>query len=412
MTPCYGTRVSTTDITVALVTALAVESAAVRLMIDDGRNHAVSRDRNRYLVGWIPSRDSERPHRVVTVLQAQDGTRNAAAVCTDLARSFPDLRLVLMCGIAGGIPAPREPERHVRLGDIVSAAGGIVDYDHVRSTNGRNRLRRPLEGLSKVLLRADRELETREYAGHQPWSDLIAGVGRDVPVAFRRPTGGPATPSPAGGSRVHRAALGSADRLLRDARRRDELARRYGVRAVEMEGSGLAVGADLAGLEWYVVRGVADHCDGAKSDTWHRHAALVAAAYTRILLGEVPPLDADRSTADGPTARPPTTGRVNGSGTAANGAHLATIVDALLALRVMQDDYQRRGVLAVLPPRIRTQVPDHVVARLHVIALVQTCERFPDGAEELLSALRLVLGTESPELARLVAVFDEHWPDR
>src|SRR5262249_4475507 len=186
--------------------------------------------------GWVPSRDPDRPHRVVVATQVQDGTRNAAAICTNMARSFPSLRCIVMSGIAAGVPAPRAPERHVRLGDIVSATGGVVDYDHVRPVDGTDRGGRRREGLSKALLRADRGVETNELAGNRPWLELIDGTRRPVPPDFARPPGATGWP------RVHRGAIGSADRLLRDARKRDEIAARYGGRAVEMEGSGIAVG--------------------------------------------------------------------------------------------------------------------------------------------------------------------------
>src|SRR5262245_3496885 len=241
---------------IGLVAALAVESAAVQLMVDDVVREPVAGDPNLYRSGWLPSRDPRRPHRVVLAVQTRDGTRNAAALCANLARSFPDLRHVLLCGIAGGIPAPNTPDSHVRLGDVVSATEGIVDYDHVRTVDGHDYLRRPAEGLSKALLRADREIEARELAGSASWFDLLEAGRRPVPAEFARPPDGSDVllrngrrvphpgPPRAGRPVVHRAAIGSADRLVRDARKRDQLATRFRVRAVEMEGSGVAVASD------------------------------------------------------------------------------------------------------------------------------------------------------------------------
>jgi len=79
-------------------------------------------------------------------------------------------------------------------------------------------------------------------------------------------------------------------RLLRDAARRDELARRYGIKGVEMEGSGLAVGASLRGVPWFVVRGVSDYCDKLKDDTWREYASLTSAAFVAVLLRHCRPL--------------------------------------------------------------------------------------------------------------------------
>jgi nucleoside phosphorylase len=360
-----------------LVTALPVECAAMRLMVDDLRPAAVPGDDNLYDVGLLPSSVAGRPHRVVLALQAQDGTRHAAAVATHLVRSFPTLRHVVMSGIAGGIPVPADGTAAVRLGDVVTAAGGIVDYGHLRLTEQGARVRRPVDGLSKVLLRADRELATRELLGNLSWHRSV----EEAPPAFRRPE--PGRP------RVHRTVVGSADLLLRHAAVRDDLADGFGVRAVEMEGSGIAAAADLHGLDWYMVRGVADYADAVKADRWHGYAALVAAAYTRMLLSAVPPA----------APAPP---RATSGG-------LGALVEALLALPVMRDDLQRRAVLGGLPDAIRTQIPDHQVPRLHVLALVQTCQRFTTGDQALLDALELVLGRDSAEWERVAAAVARHW---
>src|SRR5262249_24017023 len=161
---------------------------------------------------------------------------------TGMARSFPSVQHVVMCGIAGRIPVGVDSAEQVRLGDIVSAAEGLVDYGHLRVVPPGAELRRAVDGLSRVLQRADRELAARELPGGRPWLDLIDERADDLPVGFRRPD--------AGQPRVHRTIVASADWLLRDARVRDDLAVRFNARAVEMEGSGIAVAADLQGLHW------------------------------------------------------------------------------------------------------------------------------------------------------------------
>lgn len=420
-----------------IVTALPWECAAARLFVGDLRDLSVQGDPNHYGSGWMPSKDPSRPHRVVVALQVQDGTRNASALCSDMARSFPELQVFIMCGIAGGVPAAPGAERRVRLGDILSATAGVVDYDHVRSVDGQNVLRRTVEGLSKALLRADRELEVKSLAGDDVWRgpldetavrvprflplsqganlrELGHAVGAGVSVAgdvadSAGGTGGTdATGAgdvadarrahPVGWPQVHRGAIGSADRLVRDVVLRDALASRYGILGVEMEGSGIAVGADLHERHWYMVRGVADYCDNrTKSDAWHPYASLAAAAYVRALLAECQPFGVGVRRDVGSVSR------VSGV------SGLQAIVQALLDLPVVQDDYQRRAVLAQLPERIRTVVPDNVVARLHVVALVRTCEDSPDGRDALLDVLRLTLGADSPQFLRVEGVILDNW---
>jgi nucleoside phosphorylase len=399
------------EIHVGVVTALPVECAAVRLLVDDLVDQPAPGDPNHYMSGWLPSRELGRPHRVVVAMQAQDGTRNAATISTDLIRSFPHVRCVVMCGIAGGVPTPAVPERHVRLGDIVVGTGGVVDYDHTRTVNGTDQLRRTVGGLSPVLLRADRELEAREHVGDWPWRMWLEGWHRRMPPGFTRPPErtdlllwrGQRIEHPRreesghapGWPKVHRGAVASSDRLVRDAVKRDELAERYRVYAVEMETSGIAVGADLHAAHWFVVRGVVDYCDHAsKNDMWHRYSALAAAAYLRALLAECRPF----------------TDRRNRGGNEDSLADLTKVVDALLAMPQMRDDYQRRAIMALLPEHIRTTVPDNVNGRLHVVALVQTCFTAADGRESLLGALRLSLPAQSLDLRRAAEIIETHWP--
>ena len=367
---------------IGLVAALPVESAAARLMVDELEVARAPGDSNLYHVGQVPSRTVGRPHRVALATQVQDGTRHAAALATAMARSFPSLRHIVMSGIAAGIPLSADGSREIRLGDVVTTAEGLVDYGSLRITDDSAQLRRPVDGLSRVMLRADRELAAREVLGDLPWLDLVDRLADQAPPTLRRPE--PGRP------RVHRTTVASADWLVRNAGIRDGLADRFGVRAVEMEGSGIAVGTDLQGLDWYMVRGISDFADAAKADRWHGYAALVAAAYTRALLGEVQPVGAgpERQHSDG----------------------LGEIVNSLLSIPLMRDDLQRRAVLAALPGSIRAQIPDNQVGRLHVLALVQTCQRFPDGDTALLAALELVLGEESEELSRVAQAVEQYWP--
>src|SRR2546423_12763077 len=131
------------EIHVGIVTALPVECAAVRLLVDDLVDQPAPGDPNHYMSGWLPSRELGRPHRVVVAMQAQDGTRNAATISTDLIRSFPHVRCVVMCGIAGGMPTPAVPERHGRVGDIVVGTGGGVGHHHHPPVNRTHQARRP-----------------------------------------------------------------------------------------------------------------------------------------------------------------------------------------------------------------------------------------------------------------------------
>jgi hypothetical protein len=170
-----------------------------------------------------------------------------------------------------------------------------------------------------------------------------------------------------------------------------------------MESSGLEVAADLHGRRWFVVRGVADHCDNAsKNDIWHRYASLAAASYVRALLAECRPLRDDRDRHVVAVGHGPKDGSRLTS--------LARIVDVLLTVPSMRDDYQRRAVMALLPPHIRTMIADNVNGRLHVLAMVQTCFEADNGRQGLLDALRLSLPSPSTDLERVMEAIDVYWP--
>ena len=296
-----------------------------------------------------------------------------------MARNFPRLREFLLCGIATGLPGRRDPSP-VRPGDLVIATRGIIDYTNVRAVDGTRELRRQLNGLSAVLLRADRELQVDEPRSGERRPDALSTVATDR----RRDGGAPV---------IHRGAIGSADVLLRDAVLRDNLAGRYNLCAFEMEDSGIAVGADLRHKSWFVVRGIADTGRAAEDDGFHDDAAAVASAYARALLAVCDPMRGS----DAPVP-------VNG---------LETIVATLLELRLFRDVNQRGEVIDQLPEYIRTAISDNPIGRLHVLGIVRTCEDFEDeGLDALIGALRLSMGSASPEFRWLSEVVKANWTSR
>ena len=404
------------DVRVGIVTALPVEHAAIDVLVDGAADRPVKQDHYHYRSGWMASKAADRPHRVVYCMPTGDGTRNAAAIGAEMLRSFPDLAVLVVCGIAGGVPrqaagAAQRPAG-VRLGDVVVGSDGLADFSHVRQVDGVSTLRRSVTGLSAALLRADRELQSAALRGSEPWRDVLDQAQRRYPL-FSRP-GALTDPryrpdeqafvAPA----VLRGVIGSGDVLLRDAAFRDELARRHGLLAIEMEAAGIAAAADARGRHWFAVRGISDYCENAtKDDRWHAYASLAAAAYVRGLLAACPPFGEPTAPPSSVAVDAAPTGRLAGL---AGLAGLSAVVDALVQLPVLADDYQRRTVLLLLPADIRAEIPDNNRGRLHLVSLVQTLDRHPDGRAALLSALATALGERSADYRDLVAVFAEHWP--
>lgn len=190
-------QVDSTGIRIGIVTALPVEFAAMEALLDNVAAPPVKQDPHHYRSGSVPSKATDRPHQAVLCLPHHDGTRSAAAACADMLRSFPELAVVIVCGIAAGVPQDRADgtlrRSGIRLGDVVVGIDGIVDFGHVRQIDGVAFLRRSVQGLSAALVQADRHLQTVMLAGHkqvEPWLAELAKAQQRLPQ-FRRPSPGP-----------------------------------------------------------------------------------------------------------------------------------------------------------------------------------------------------------------------------
>src|SRR5262249_52485857 len=149
--------------------AMPEEFHAMRMLLEHPEETSVPPDFARYVRGTLPSRDAGRSHQVVLTQTGDTGTNAAADAATNLSRSFPTVDCLLMVGIAAGVPDLRVPERHVRLGDVVVATLGIVDYAHVVVRDGRVELRRTFPRPWQLLRRVAATLQADELCGERPW---------------------------------------------------------------------------------------------------------------------------------------------------------------------------------------------------------------------------------------------------
>jgi nucleoside phosphorylase len=294
---------------IGIVTAIPEEYAAMCALLDRPIERDVEGDPATYVLASVPSKLEARSHRVALTLLGATATDAAADGCTHLLRSFPSVAVVLMVGIAAGIPNPRHPTRHVRLGDIVVGTRDFIDYGHLRRVTNGEQQRRQFPQPSPRFVRCADLLKAGELGGQRPWEHWI-GPGRPANlVRYTRPShrtdvvrdsDGNVVPHPSrrlsehpanGMPKVHYGSIGSADISLRDAATRDELAERYGFLAVEMEGAGIGRSSFQNGKEWFVIRGISDYGDGHSDDGWRRYASLTAAAYARALLAKCLPFE-------------------------------------------------------------------------------------------------------------------------
>jgi|GEM_PF-939054 len=291
----------TADVTIGIITALPKEFAAMKAAMHDCQDHNVPGPGagRRYVLGRMKSRD-EKEHRIaLAMLPGGMGNNMAAARATLLLEHFPSVDAIIMVGIAGAVPSPQKPEDHVRLGDIVvSNKWGVVQYDMVKLKEVRSSSVPP----SARLIEAVALLQAEEIEGHRPWDEHIGAILQQL--THKRPpqmadklyaTDDPETqlkhPKDSkrrgGRPRVFLGPIASANELLKRPDKRDELRRKFGVKAVEMEGSGIADATWNHDKGYLVVRGTCDYCDTHKNDDWQEYAAAVAAGYTRALIESI-----------------------------------------------------------------------------------------------------------------------------
>ncbi|EXK76369.1 hypothetical protein FOQG_18887 [Fusarium oxysporum f. sp. raphani 54005] len=307
--------------TVGWICAVTTEFVAARAFFDEKHDQLetiADNDNNNYALGKIGK------HNVVMAVlpKSEYGTTSAATVARDMLRSFPNIRFGLMVGIGGGAPSAKHD---IRLGDVVvstrgSGKGGVFQYDygkaiqeHAFVTTGS--LNQPPQLLLTALggLEAEYELEGHQLNAHvdralEQWprlrqkysrppsdsdrlyrpdnvhpdsSDGCADVCSNDPACLvDRKERGEQEDDPA----IHYGLIASANQLMKDALARDKLADSMDVLCFEMEAAGL-----MNHFPCLVIRGICDYSDSHKSKEWQGFAAMMAAAYAKDLLRQIPP---------------------------------------------------------------------------------------------------------------------------
>jgi nucleoside phosphorylase len=279
---------------VGILTALPHEYAAVYVMLDNPRERIEGI--YKYCVATVP-RSIGAPLPVVLGLMPDMGNNPASASAARLLIHFSSVAHLIMCGIAGGVPWRKDRDDDIRLGDIVvSDRNGVIQYDNTKlHPDGWQEVRSPPRPPGFALLSAAKELEVQRVLKNRPWEAFLARGAQleggvrpednidsrgEVDAATSRidPRRAPGKP------RIFLGTIASANQLLKNVDQRNALADAFGVKAIEMEGSGIADAAWSAEAGYLVIRGVCDYCDEKKGDVWQTAAAVAAASYLRALL--------------------------------------------------------------------------------------------------------------------------------
>ncbi|KAH7231001.1 hypothetical protein BKA59DRAFT_409172 [Fusarium tricinctum] len=308
--------------TVGWICAIATEYLAAQLFLDEeheGPEFVSTNDSNNYTLGKIGK------HNVVIAVlpHGEYGISSAAGVAKDMLHSFPNVRFGLMVGIGGGAPTP---EHDIRLGDVVVSAsghgkGGVFQYDYGKAVQGQEFqetgflnqpptiLRTAVHGLltqykrkghqldkyindilkenprlRKEFQRPESSTDRLYYASkvHPPddQSSCSKACGDDPSTLVVRSDRTEYEDNPA----IHYGLIASSNRLMKDALARDTLATKKGVLCFEMEAAGL-----MNHFPYLVIRGICDYSDSHKNKEWQGFAAIMAAAYAKDLLRQIPP---------------------------------------------------------------------------------------------------------------------------
>jgi nucleoside phosphorylase len=118
------------DYTVGWISAISTEYIAAQTFLDkkhEWPEYVSINDNNDYTLGKIGK------HNVVIAVlpDGEYGLTTTAGVARDMVHSFPNIRIGLMVGIAGGAPSKKYD---IRLGDIVVGASrdrksGVFEFD-------------------------------------------------------------------------------------------------------------------------------------------------------------------------------------------------------------------------------------------------------------------------------------------
>jgi nucleoside phosphorylase len=312
--------------TVGWICAIATEYLAAQLFLDEeheGPEFVSANDTNNYTLGKIGK------HNVVIAVlpHGEYGISSAAGVAKDMLHSFPNVRFGLMVGIGGGAPTP---EHDIRLGDVVVSAsgygkGGVFQYDFGKAVQGQefqetgflnqpptilraavhglltqykrkgHQLDKHIDDILKENPRLKKEFQRPESStdrlyhsskGHplDDQSSCAKACGDDPSTLVVRPGRTEHEDNPA----IHYGLIASSNRLMKDALTRDALAGKNGVLCFEMEAAGL-----MNHFPCLVIRGICDYSDSHKNKEWQGFAAMMAAAYAKDLLCQIPPNKVD-----------------------------------------------------------------------------------------------------------------------
>jgi hypothetical protein len=240
------------------------------------------------------------------------GVGSAASLARDVKAKFPNLWFGLLVGVAAGLPdLSKVSPRDIRLGDVLVGLGqngntGIVSYGFGKETVEEFQLT-GAEARTAMLVSA--AIGAIKLSGPNQWSvfrqyyesiqdkehndnGTFADPGQAKDHLYVRANEGSPVSLPVQRQprppderiKVWYGKIGSGDKLMKNAQKRDELRAKYDIIGLEMEAAGV-----MDTIPVGVIRGVCDYADEHKNEEWQPYAAAMAAAYAKALLYRITP---------------------------------------------------------------------------------------------------------------------------
>ncbi len=249
---------------------------------------------------------------IATLPEGQEyGTGSAAALASQVKKFFPNLWFGLLVGVAAGLPnLSAQPPLDIRLGDVLvglprEGSAGLIAYDLGKETgsNGFQLLQcgrvlantetvlRSVIGKIKRMAPDDAEafMSTFKAIQHKEHaSGTFADPGQERDQLYQVDDDGverevQRDPRPhSRRTRVWYGPIGSGEKLVKNAQKRNELRDKHNVIGLEMEAAGMMNRIPVA-----VIRGVSDYGDEHKNDDWQPYAAAMAACYAKAIFYEL-----------------------------------------------------------------------------------------------------------------------------
>ncbi|KAI3571440.1 hypothetical protein IWW34DRAFT_291926 [Fusarium oxysporum f. sp. albedinis] len=304
------------DYKVAWIAPLEIEAKAAMYLLDERHHGRFPVDRGD---DYVFRAGVMGGHNIIiaTLPAGQEyGTGTAAALAGQVKKFFPNLWFGLLVGVAAGLPdLSRVPVRDIRLGDVlvglpVGETAGLVPYDLGKETeDGFQPLRlghslamtEPIVRSAIGSIKLETPNDTEKFLPYyekirncEHATGTFADPGQDNDILYLACDNGQEevversrrSKPDYQRTRVWYGPIGSGDKLLKNAQKRNELRDKYGIIGLEMEAAGT-----MNRIPVGVIRGVCDYGDRHKNKNWQPYAAAMAASYARALLDEIPSSD-------------------------------------------------------------------------------------------------------------------------